>query len=265
MGYKEIKFEVEDEIGWITIDRPERRNALCRDVWASIGQVLEDTWDDINVRVIVITGNDEKVKGKAAFSAGLDIKEMSSTGFKNLGDFLGILLDPCELMYRYPKPLIAMINGYAYAGGLELTLWCDCAVAADDAVMGFWENRRGLASGVAFLLLPELIGMRNTKDLLLTGKIIDAKEALRIGLVNKVVPHDQLRAATKEYAKEMKKVAPLSHKWTKKWFQQGYHYTRTRAIGSLWEPFQELFHSEDVIEGFTAFMEGNREPKWKGK
>ncbi len=264
-NYKEIKFEVEDEIGWLTIDRPERRNALCRDVWASIGQVLMDTWDDIGVRVIVLTGNDDKIKGKAAFSAGLDIKEMSTTGFKNLGDFLGILLDPCELMARYPKPLIAMINGYAYAGGLELTLWCDCAVAADDAVMGFWENRRGLASGVAFLLLPELIGMRQTKELLLTGKIISADEAFRMGLVNKVVPHDQLRQATKEMAEEMKKVAPLSHKWTKRWFQKGYHYTRTRAIGSLWEPFQELFHSEDVIEGFTAFMEGNREPKWSGK
>jgi enoyl-CoA hydratase/carnithine racemase len=158
-----------------------------------------------------------------------------------------------------------MINGYAYAGGLELTLWCDCALAADDAVMGFWENRRGLASGVAFLLLPELIGMRHTKELLLTGKIISADEAFRIGLVNKVVPHDQLRQTTKEMAEEMKKVAPLSHKWTKRWFQKGYHYTRTRAIGSLWEPFQELFHSEDVIEGFTAFMEGNREPKWSGK
>ncbi|MFX0005585.1 MAG: enoyl-CoA hydratase/isomerase family protein [Promethearchaeota archaeon] len=263
--YKEVKFEVKEEIGIITIDRPERRNTLSRDVWASIGQVLSDTWDDINVRVIILTGNDEEYKGGRAFSAGLDIKEMSTTGFKNLGDFLGILLDPCELMARYPKPIIAAINGYAYAGGLELTLWCDCAIAADDAKMGFWENRRGLASGVAFLLLPELIGMRYTKELLLTGKIINAEEAYRIGLVNRVVPHNDLMNTTMEMASEMKKVAPISHKWTKKWFQQGYHYTRTRAIGSLWEPFQELFHSEDVIEGFTAFMEGNREPKWKGK
>ncbi|MFX1379702.1 MAG: enoyl-CoA hydratase/isomerase family protein [Promethearchaeota archaeon] len=263
--YKEVKFEIKDEIGIITIDRPERRNALCRDVWASIGQILSDTWDDINVRVIILTGNDEEYKGGRAFSAGLDIKEMSTTGFKNLGDFLGILLDPCELMARYPKPIIAAINGYAYAGGLELTLWCDCAIAANDAVMGFWENRRGLASGVAFLLLPELIGMRYTKELLLTGKIISAEEAYRMGLVNHVVPHNELINAAMQMAGEMKKVAPISHKWTKKWFQQGYHYTRTRAIGSLWEPFQELFHSEDVIEGFTAFMEGNREPKWKGK
>jgi len=264
-NYKEIKFEIEEEVGWITIDRPERRNALSRDVWASIGQVLTDTWDDIGVRVIVLTGNDTKIKGKSAFSAGLDIKEMSTTGFKNLGDFLGILLDPCELMMRYPKPLIAAINGYTYAGGLELTLWCDCAIAANDAVMGFWENRRGLASGVAFLLLPELIGMRYTKELLLTGKIISAQEAHRMGLVNDVVPHDELHDAVMEMANGMKKVAPLSHKWTKKWFQRGYHYTRSRAIGTLWEPFQELFHSEDVIEGFTAFMEGNREPKWTGK
>ncbi|MHA1268704.1 MAG: enoyl-CoA hydratase/isomerase family protein [Candidatus Helarchaeota archaeon] len=257
--YETIIFEVEDEVGWITINRPERRNALSRKVWAEIMDVLQRTEKDLGVRVLVITGKDP------SFSAGLDIKEMSSSGFSGLGDFLGILLDPNEWLLRYPKPMIAAINGHAYAGGLELTLFCDCAIASEKAVMGFWENRRGLASGVAFLLLPEMIGMRNTKELLLTGKIIDAQEAYRMGLVNKVVPHDKLHDAVMEMANDMKKVAPLSHKWTKKWFFEGGHLNPKKAIGTLWEPFWELFHSEDVIEGFTAFMEGNREPKWKGK
>lgn len=263
--YKAITFEIEDEVGWITINRPERRNALAREVWQEIMQVLVDTENDLGVRVIVLTGNDTQIKGRSAFSAGLDIKQMATAGFGSLAEFLGILLDPNEIMLRYPKPMIAAINGVAYAGGLELTLFCDVAIAAGDAVMGFWENRRGLASGLAMILLPEMIGLRYTKELLLTGKIIDAQEAYRIGLVNKVVPHDQLHDAVMEMANEMKKVAPLSHKWTKKWFFEGGHLEQRKCIGALWAPFQELFQSEDVIEGFTAFMEGNREPKWKGK
>ena len=257
--YKTILYEVEDEVGWITINRPERRNALARQVWAEIMDVCQKTEKDLGVRVLVFTGTDP------SFSAGLDIKEMSTAGFSGLADFLGILLDPNEVMMRYPKPIIAAINGHAYAGGLELTLFCDCAIASEKAVMGFWENRRGLASGLAFILLPEMIGMRNTKELLLTGKIIDAQEAYRMGLVNKVVPHEKLHDEVMAMANEMKKVAPLSHKWTKKWFFEGGHLSQHKCIGSLWAPFQELFYSEDVIEGFTAFMEGNREPKWKGK
>ncbi len=265
MAFKEIIWEVKDEVGIITINRPQRRNALCREVWQEIMQALMDAEDDIGVRVIIMTGNDEKIKGRSAFSAGLDIKQMATAGFSSLAEFLGILLDPNEVMMRYPKPMIAAINGVAYAGGLELTLFCDCAIAADDAVMGFWENRRGLASGLAMILLPDMIGMRYTKELLLTGKIISADEAYRMGLINKVVPHDQLLDAAMEMANDMKKVAPLSHKWTKKWFFEGGHLNMHKCVGSLWAPFQELFHSEDVIEGFTAFMEGNREPKWKGK
>ena len=257
--YETILYDVEDEVGWITINRPERRNALSRQVWAEIMDVLLKTEDDIGVRVMVLTGKDP------SFSAGLDIKEMSQTGFKGLADFLGILLDPNEVLMRYPKPMIAAINGHAYAGGLELSLFCDCAIASEKAVMGFWENRRGLASGIAFLFLPEMIGMRYTKELLLTGKIINAQEAYRMGLVNKVVPHNKLHEAVMEMANDMKMVAPLSHKATKKWFFEGRHLNPNKAIGSLWDTFWTLFHSEDVIEGFTAFMEGNRKPVWKGK
>ena len=254
--FEMLIYEVDDQVAWLTLNRPKVRNALCRQLWHEIMEALIKAEKDPNVRVAVLTGKDP------SFSAGLDIKEMSTIGFKGLGDFLGILLDPQETLMRFPKPLIAAINGHAYAGGLELTLYCDYALASDKAVMGFWENRRGLASGVAFLVLPEMIGLRNTKELLLTGKICDAQESLRLGLVQKVVPHDKLYDATMEIAREMKKVAPLSHKWTKRWFFYG---PPKYSTGQLWDPFQELFNSEDVIEGFTAFMEGKREPKWKGK
>ena len=257
--FETIKFEIEEKVAWITINRPERRNALSRQVWQDIMNALQSVEHNNDVRVIAMTGTDP------AFSAGLDIKEMSTAGFGGLADFLGILLDPNEVMLRYPKPMIAAVNGAAYAGGLELTLFCDAAIASEKAVMGFWENRRGLASGLAMILLPEMIGLRNTKEMLFTGKIYNAQEAKELGLVNKVVPHDQLHDAVMDLAREMCKVAPLSHKVTKRWFFEGKHLSPVKAIGTLWEVFQTLFHSEDVIEGFTAFMEGNREPVWKGK
>ncbi|HME53776.1 MAG TPA: enoyl-CoA hydratase/isomerase family protein [Candidatus Lokiarchaeia archaeon] len=257
--YETFDYEVEEEVAWITFNRPEKRNPLSRKVWTELMDVMLKTQDDINIRVLVITGQDP------AFSAGLDIKELSTVEFQGLGDFLNVCLDPNEVMMRYPKPIIAAINGFAYAGGLELTLFCDEAIASEQAKMGFYENRRGLASGIGFLYLPELIGMRKTKELLLTGKIIDANEAYRMGLVNKVVPHEQLHEAVMEEAREMKKVAPLSHKWTKKWFFEGGHLAMHKNIGSLWATFWDLFHSEDVIEGFTAFMEDKRDPVWKGK
>ncbi|MGQ9721090.1 MAG: enoyl-CoA hydratase/isomerase family protein [Candidatus Jordarchaeum sp.] len=257
--YETILYEVEDQVGWITFNNPEKMNPLNKKVWHEIMDVLLKTEKGVDVRVIVITGKDP------AFSSGLNIKELSTVGFKGLGEFLADLLDPHELLIRYPKPMIAAINGLCYAGGLELTLFCDCAIASERAVMGFWENRRGLVSGTAFLMLADILGMRHAKELLLTGKIIDAQEAYRIGLVNKVVPHEKLHDEVMDLANEMKKVAPVSHKWTRKWFAESRHLNPHKCIGLLWEPFYELFRTEDVIEGFTAFLEGNREPKWKGK
>ncbi|MFX1535440.1 MAG: enoyl-CoA hydratase/isomerase family protein [Promethearchaeota archaeon] len=247
-----IKYEVKNEIGWITFNRPEVRNALSRQTWQELMEVLQDTWDDYSVRALVITGEG------TAFSAGLDIKEMSSIGFKGLGEFLSVILDPIELLQRYPKPVIAAVNGFAYAGGLELTLFCDLVIASEKAILAFRENQRGLMSGLLIIRAHEY-NMRYVKELAFTGRAIDAHEAYRMGLVNKVVPHDQLEKSVMELCEEIKKVAPLSQKFTKEFLRRG-----IKEIGQLWEPFNDLFRSEDVIEGFNAWME-KRDPKWQGK
>ncbi|MFW9794505.1 MAG: enoyl-CoA hydratase/isomerase family protein [Candidatus Thorarchaeota archaeon] len=252
MSFECIKYEVKDGIGWITFNRPEARNALSRQTWAELMQVLTDTYDDYTVRALVITGEG------TAFSAGLDIKEMSTIGFKGLGEFLSVILDPIELLQRYPKPVIAAVNGHAYAGGFELTLFCDIVVASDKAVFAFRENRRGLMSGLLIIRAHEY-NMRYVKELTFTGRAIDANEAYRMGFVNKVVPHKDLEKEVTALCEEIKLVAPLSQKLTKEFLRRG-----LREIGALWEPFNELFRSDDVIEGFEAWLE-KRPAEWKGK
>ena len=154
--------------------------------------------------------------------------------------------------------MIAAVNGHAYAGGFELTLFCDLVIASDQAVFAFRENRRGLMSGLLIIRAHEY-NMRYIKELTFTGRAIDAHEAHRMGIVNKVVPHDELEKAVTELCDEIKLVAPLSQKLTKEFLRKG-----IREIGALWEPFNALFNSEDVIEGFEAWME-KRPAEWKGK
>lgn len=252
MSYECIKYEVKDGIGWLTFNRPEVRNALSLQTWKELMEVLQDTWDDWSVRALVITGEG------TAFCAGLDIKEMSRIGFKGLGEFLSVILDPIELLQRYPKPVIAAVNGHAYAGGFELTLFCDLVIASEKAVFAFRENRRGLMSGLLIIRAHEY-NMRHIKELTFTGRAINAQEAYRMGFANKVVPHDDLEKAVTELCEEIKLVAPISQKLTKEFLRRG-----IKEIGQLWEPFTELFHSEDVIEGFEAWME-KRPAEWKGK
>jgi enoyl-CoA hydratase len=252
MTFECIRYEVKNEIGWITFNRPEVRNALSRQTWRELMDVLESTWDDYSVRALVITGEG------TAFSAGLDINEMSEVGFNGLGEFFNIILDPIELLQRYPKPVIAAVNGHAYAGGFELILFCDLAIASEKAIFAFRENRRGLMSGLAILRAHEY-NMRYIKELTFTGKSIDAQEAYRMGFVNKVVLHDELEPAVSELCEEIKLCAPLSQNYTKEYLRRD-----IREIGQLWEPFYSLFHSDDVIEGFTAWME-KRDPEWQGQ
>jgi enoyl-CoA hydratase len=251
--FKTIKYDILGEAAWITFNRPEVRNALNRQMWYDIMEALKLADMNENVRAAVLTG-----EGKA-FSAGLDIKEMSTTGFKNLGEFLAPLLDSVETINHFSKPLIAAVNGYAYGAGFEITLLCDLVVAAESAKFAFIENRRGLLSGIAVIKLPDLIGQRLAMELMLTGKTVTAQECYRIGLVNKVVPDAELKTATQELVDEIRKTAPLSNRLTKKLVAQ-----KARNIGDLWEAFNILFHSEDVIEGFTAYLE-KREPVWKGR
>jgi 2-(1,2-epoxy-1,2-dihydrophenyl)acetyl-CoA isomerase len=192
----ELSFTVSDAVGWITIDRPAARNAMTRAMGARIGELLETARDDDAVAVVVITGTGP------AFSAGLDRKEIAK-GLEGKSEF------PVELMVDYPKPTIAAINGLAYGGGATMAMACDLRVAAASATLTFGLGKVGLVPewGSSYLLWRQ-IGYSRALDVMLTARTIAADEALAMGLVNRVVPDDELTSAVHALAQQIVALPP---------------------------------------------------------
>ena len=192
----ELFLEQRDGVAWITIDRPAVRNAMTRAMGARLGQLLEQARDDDAVSIVVITGVG------TSFSAGLDRKEIAK-GLEGKSEF------PVELIVQYPKPTIAAINGLAYGGGATMAMSCDLRIAAASATLTFGLGKVGLVPewGSSYLLWRQ-IGYSRALDVMLTARTIDADEALSMGLVNRVVPDDQLTAAVTEMAGQIASLPP---------------------------------------------------------
>jgi len=184
----ELSTERRETVAWITIDRPAARNAMTRAMGARLGELLEEARDDDAISVVVITGSG------ASFSAGLDRKEIAK-GLEGKSEF------PVELLVNFPKPTIAAINGLAYGGGATMAMACDLRVAAAGATITFGLGKVGLVPewGSSYLLWRQ-IGYSRALDVMLTARTIAAPEALAMGLVNRVVPDDELTSAVTELA-----------------------------------------------------------------
>ncbi len=198
---KTIKIEKEDGIGIITLNRPEKRNAINFEMFTEIGEAADIVSDDDDIKSVIITG------AGPSFSAGIDFNSfgrfggISSREFRNLGRKIQIGWTRIE---NIEKPVIAAINGSAIGGGLELTLCCDIRIAADNARMGIPEVCIGIVPDLGGAQrLPRIIGLGRAKELIFTGRIIGAQEAERIGLVNRVVPAEKLMDSAKELAREI--------------------------------------------------------------
>lgn len=192
MGYQTIVYEKEGSIGIITLNRPERRNALNMVIIREMTRLLDEVAADQEVRAVIITG------GEKWFSAGADLKDLQETSDPTFLDELRTLFKKIENLDR---PVIAAINGFCLAGGCEMAISCDLRIAADNATFGFPEIRFGaLAIGGATQRLPRLIGLGKAKEMHYTGDPIDAQEAYRIGLVNKVVPPTSVMDEAKKMA-----------------------------------------------------------------
>ncbi len=193
-----VLYEVSDRIATVTLNRPETRNALSSEVLALLPRLLERAESDPDVDVVVLTGTDP------AFCAGLDLKELGDTA-GNLGG-TGADGRPNSSGVRGPfpqmtKPLIGAVNGVAITGGFELALNCDFLVASERAKFGDTHARVGVMPGWGLtVLLPQAIGVRRAREMSFTGNFMDAHEALAFGLVNHVVPHDDLMAVTRRIA-----------------------------------------------------------------
>lgn len=251
----EVLVDVADGIMTVTLNRPEAKNAANRALAEGVAAAMDqlDESDDIKVAILTGAGN--------TFCAGMDLKafvsgetpQIEGRGFAGLTE-------------KGPrKPLIAAVEGYALAGGLELAISCDLIVTADNAKFGIPETKRGLAAAAGGLMkLPRQIPPRIAMELALTGEFIDAQRAADLGLVNKVVPAGTALEAAKELAAKIVANGPLAVAVSKQVILESADWT----ADDMWQKQSELvmpvFGSEDAIEGATAFAE-KRAPNWKGK
>ena len=260
MEFKYIIYEKNERIATITLNRPEALNAFSKEVVSEVLQALEDVRTDGNVRVVVLTGAGEK-----AFSAGADIKTMK--GFNALKarelSLMGERL--CSALENLEKPVIAAINGYALGGGLEVAMSCDLRIASERARMGQTEINIGLIPGWGGTQrLTRLIGRTKAKELVFTGKMIDAKTAEQLGIVNMVFPAEGFREKVRQFAKELAAKAPVALRVAKALINKGADMSLDSAIALEREGFGVVGSTEDLQEGVSAFTE-KRKPTFKGK
>jgi enoyl-CoA hydratase len=260
MDLKYIIYEKSEGIATITLNRPEVLNAFSKEAAEEVLEALKDAETDESVRVVVLTGAGEK-----AFSAGADIKAMKGMNALKFRELSLMGESLCMTIENLEKPVIAAINGYALGGGLEVAMACDIRVASENARMGQTETNIGLIPGWGGTQrLTRLIGMTKAKELVFTSKIIDAKTAEQLGLVNMVVPTQEFKAAVRQFALDLAQKPPVALKVAKAVINKGAQTSLDTAIALEREGFGVVGSTEDLKEGVSAFIE-KRKPAFKGK
>jgi enoyl-CoA hydratase len=249
----------EGRVAIITVNRPDKLNALSQQVRDEVLAALDELGADDGVGVVVITGAGDK-----AFIAGADISEFAGRSPLDQREAMRFprLYD---VMSSFPKPVIAMINGFCLGGGCELSMSCDLRIASEKARFGQPEIKLGLIpGGGGTQRLPRLVGLGHAMRLTLTGDMIGAAEAKEIGLVEMVVPHEELRAKTLELAQRIATMSPLTVKVTKEALRASERLPLDEGIVYERDLFCLCFSTADMKEGVAAFLE-KRPPVWKGR
>ena len=242
----------------IRLNRPEALNALNTALMAELTAALDAAEADDAVRCVILTGSDK------AFAAGADIKEMSGLGYPDtyLSDFI---TRTHERAARFRKPLIAAVAGYALGGGCELAMMCDIVIAADTARFGQPEVTLGIGPGIGgSQRLARAVGKAKAMDLVLTGRMMDAAEAERCGLVSRVVPAAELMTEAQTAAAKIAGLSPVAVTVCKEMVETAFETTLAQGLKSERRLFQALFATEDQKEGMAAFLE-KRKPMFKGR
>ena len=259
--FKNVILEKKDGIAWVTINRPERLNATDLNTRKELAEALEDCEQDESVRVVVIQGAGDK-----AFCAGADLKE-----FYEIRDPL--MARECikwgqnyrNIIARMEKPVIAAVKGYALAGGFETALVCDITIASEDAKFSLPEINVGLfPAGGGTQRLIYNIGLKRAKELLFTGEMIDAQTALKLGIVNKVVPREKFDDEVKAFAEKLKEKPAKILGLLKYVVNKPFEDLIASGMETEMNLFALCFATEDKEEGIKAFLE-KRRPKFKGK
>jgi enoyl-CoA hydratase/carnithine racemase len=260
---EKLLLQKDGPIGWITFNQPEKRNAVSQEMWQRMPEYVADLSSDPAIRVVILRG-----AGEAAFVAGADISQFKDRR-RNAADeeeYRRISGAGSESLARLGKPLVAMIHGFCIGGGVSIAITCDLRIAADDARFGIPAARLGLGyhyKGMEKLM--SLIGPAYTKELFFTARTdFTAQDALRMGLVNQVVPKADLERFTRDYALTMSRNAPLTLRSAKASVEQLLRPDAQRDYALLDKLIKDCFDSQDYQEGVKAFSE-KRRPQFQGR
>jgi len=258
--FDNILYETSGSIAWITVNRPEKLNALDRATVEEIAAAAARAQDDSGVRVIVLTGAGEK-----AFVAGADISQMAALNPAEAQAFARFLHESLDRLERSPKPVIAAVNGFALGGGCELALACHVRIVSENARFGQPEVSLGLLPGAGGTQrLQRVVGRGRALDLILSAEMIDAAEAHRIGLANRVVPAAELRATVESYANNLCTKGPLALARSIEAVVSGGEMSQHEALVLEAGLFGLCFATEDMREGTKAFLE-KRKAEFPGR
>ncbi|HMM22378.1 MAG TPA: short-chain-enoyl-CoA hydratase [Selenomonadales bacterium] len=259
-GYENLLLEKEGGIAVVTINRPKALNALNAATINELDKIASQLVADDEVKVVILTGAGDK-----AFVAGADITYMQSMTAMDGRNWAKLAQAVFNKIENLPKPVIAAVNGYALGGGNEIAMACDIRIASENAKFGQPEVSLGIPPGFAGTQrLPRLVGKGRAKELLFTGDMIDAAEAYRIGLANKVVAPEELINAAKAMANKIMSRAPIAVQVCKSCVNEGLDVDLESGVAYEAEVFGLCFATADQKEGMTAFIE-KRKPNFSGK
>ena len=254
--------DLADGILTLTLNRPEALNAFSRQLLDAFARAVEEANFNPDARVVIVTGSPA---GKASFSTGADLKERAGMSEEEVKRFLFKIRSTFTAVENLARPVIAAINGFAFGGGLELAMACDLRVAAEEAQMGLTETSLAIIPGAGGTQrLPRLVGIARAKELILTARRISAREALAIGLVNQVVPGENLQNTCRELAQEIARNGPIAVQQAKFAVNKGFDAPLDVGLNLESNAYWHCIPTEDRQEGLRAFRE-KRKPQYHGK
>ncbi|MEN6437593.1 MAG: enoyl-CoA hydratase [Syntrophobacter sp.] len=252
--------ERRDQVAIVTLNRPEVMNALNFEMLVSLKEWMEALHFDPDVRVVIITG-----AGAKAFCAGADLKERAAFSEQRVREYIHTIRNLFSLIESLSKPVIAAINGLALGGGTELALACDIRIASETASMGLTETRFAIIPGAGGTQrLPRLIGRGKAKELIFTGRKVDAHEAMEIGLVNRVCEPEELISECIRMARMISENGPIAVRQAKYAINHGIEADLHTGLAMESSAYWATISTEDRLEGLAAFRE-KRKPVYKGK
>ena len=260
MNYNTLELSLESGVATVTLNRPDKRNAISYELIADLLRALEEVRNS-TARVLILTG-----AGKA-FCSGMDLDNLKSligrTPEQSLEDSR-TMVRLFRSIYEFPKPTIAAVNGAAIAGGTGLALLCDFTLAAPDAKFGYTEVRIGFVPAIVSTFLLRQVGEKIARDLLLSGRIFDAEEALRIGLLTRIVPPERLMEEARVLAGQLMENSPVSLAYTKRLLSDHGRAELDAQIEAAVRENAGIRSTQDFREGVSSFLE-KRKPKWTGQ